>query len=73
MTVAATALAALDLLGAIIFPALLAATFPAQGIIVRKTRQFALDKSQNPGHHHQRRRGKNMIAGTCARFASIRG
>lgn len=46
MTTATKILAALNLLGALISIALLAATFFAQGLIIREAREFALDKTR---------------------------
>ncbi len=46
MTTANKILAALNLLGAVISIALLAATFFAQGLIIREAREFALEKTR---------------------------
>lgn len=46
MTTATKILAALNLLGAALSIALLAATFFAQGLIIREAREFALDKTR---------------------------
>ena len=46
MTAATKVLAVLNLLGAVISGALLAATFFAQGLIIREAREFALDKTR---------------------------
>ena len=46
MTTATKVLAAINLLGAVISIALLAATFFAQGLIIREAREFALNKTR---------------------------